>query len=150
MNTMKQLLHKLFLEDSENGFIQLFRYCFVGGVAAAANFFFLFFFTDVCGVYYLISNVLSFIIGLTVNYVLCKKFVFTTKYKNEKVEFLIYAAIGVMGLLFDTGLMYFFTDILLFYYLFSKILSTVIVFLWNFSARKILYMVIQSRGSRRI
>jgi putative flippase GtrA len=117
----------------------------VGGIAAAANFFFLFLLTDVCGVYYLISNVFSFIVGLTINYVLCKKIIFLTKFNNGKVEFLIYGFIGLVGLLFDTGLIYFFTEAMHFYYLFSKVLSTVIVLLWNFTARKFMYIIIENK-----
>jgi putative flippase GtrA len=141
---MKKIINKLFVEDTTSVLIQLLRYSFVGGIAAAANFFFLFLFTDVCGVYYLVSNVLSFIIGLTVNYTLCKKIVFVTKYGNGKVEFLLYGAIGLIGLLFDTGLMYFLTDAVHFYYMFSKVISTVIVLLWNFTARKFLYIMVDS------
>jgi putative flippase GtrA len=146
---MKQLINKLFIEDTKNGFIQLLRYSFVGGIAAAANFLFLFLFTDVCGIYYLISNVLSFLIGLTVNYVLCKKFVFLVKTSNSKVEFLIYGVIGLAGLLFDTGLMYFFTEAMLFYYMFSKVISTLIVLLWNFTARKVLYIIIENKQQKK-
>jgi putative flippase GtrA len=150
---MKKLINKLFFEETESVFAQLLRYSFVGGVAAVANFFFLFFFTDFCGMYYLVSNVLSFIIGLIVNYTLCKKFVFVSKYPNQKIEFLLYGVIGVVGLLFDTGLMYFFTEALYFYYMFSKVFSTVIVLLWNFTARKILYIMIDrntTKESRKI
>ncbi|MDR0604887.1 MAG: GtrA family protein [Bacteroidales bacterium] len=146
---MKRLINKLFIEDTKSAFIQLLRYSFVGGIAAAANFFFLFLFTDICRIYYLISNVLSFIIGLTVNYVLCKKFVFLVKTGNGKIEFLIYGVIGLVGLLFDTGLMYFFTETIHFYYMFSKVISTVIVLLWNFSARKVLYMIIEYKQQRK-
>jgi putative flippase GtrA len=50
-----------------------------------------------------------------------------------------------VGLLFDTGLMYFFTEALYFHYLFSKIISTTIVMLWNFIARKFLYIIIENK-----
>ena len=142
---MKQLINSLFVKETTNAFIQLLRYSIVGGIAAVANFFFLYFFTDVCGMYYLLSNVFSFLIGLTVNYALCKKFVFLTKFKNGKLEFLIYGFVGLVGLLFDTGLMYFFTEALNFYYLISKSGSTMIVLLWNFTARKFLYIVSENK-----
>ncbi|MDR1407731.1 MAG: GtrA family protein [Tannerella sp.] len=136
---MKQLINNLLIKNTNSAFVQFLRYSFAGGMAAAANFLFLMLFTDICGIYYLTSNVLSFIIGLTVNYVLCKKYVFTASFGNGKVEFLIYGLIGLAGLLFDTGLMYFLTDTLHLYYMFSKIISTAIVLLWNFTARKFLY-----------
>ncbi|MDR3246283.1 MAG: GtrA family protein [Prevotellaceae bacterium] len=141
---MKRLINNLFVNPSNNTFFQLFRYCFIGGFTAAVNFFFLYFFTDLCGIYYLVSNVFSFIIGLIVNYLLCKQFIFLVDFGNRLIEFLIYGFIGLVGLLFDTGLMYFFTEALCFYYLFSKIISTAIVMLWNFTARKFLYIIIEN------
>jgi putative flippase GtrA len=62
---------------------------------------------------------------------------------------LIYGVIGLVGLLFDTGLMYFFTEIIHFYYMFSKVISTLIVLLWNFSARKVLYMIIENKQQQK-
>jgi putative flippase GtrA len=76
---------------------------------------------------------------------LCKKIIFLTKFGNSKVEFLIYGFIGLVGLLFDTGLIYFFTDAMHFYYMLSKIISTAIVLLWNFTARKIMYLIIENK-----
>jgi len=60
-------------------------------------------------------------------------------------EFLSYALIGVIGLGFDTLFVWLFTDILLFYYMLSKIIATILVFIWNFTARKLMYIVINKR-----
>ncbi|MDR0866654.1 MAG: GtrA family protein [Candidatus Symbiothrix sp.] len=135
------MIRKLFIENTNNWLIQFIRYFFVGGIAAIVNFLFLFIFTDIFNLYYLLSNVLAFIFGLITNYVLSKKFVFRTDVGNKKIEFLTYGLIGVIGLIFDTGLLYFFTSITGLYYLVSKILSTVIVFIWNFTARKLIYIL---------
>ena len=136
---MKSKLKIFLINDTENGILQFFRYFFVGGIAAFANFLFLYIFTDVFQIYYMFSNILSFLIGLIVNYVLSKKFIFRIDAGDKKVEFLIYGLIGGTGLVFDTGLMYLFTDIIGFHYLISKVLSTAIVFIWNFLARKYFY-----------
>jgi hypothetical protein len=40
---MKRIVNDLFIKNTENIFIQLLRYSFVGGIAAIVNFFFLFF-----------------------------------------------------------------------------------------------------------
>ena len=135
------MIRKLFFKDTDNWLIQLFRYFFAGGTAAVVNILFLYIFTDIFHLYYLISNVLSFIFGLITNYVLSKKFIFRADVGNKGVEFMVYGLIGVVGLIFDTGLLYFFTGFLGFYYMISKIFSTIIVFLWNFAARKLLYVI---------
>ena len=137
-------INNLFRTKTDNTFIQFFRYLFVGGFAAVVNIGMLYVFTDIVKIYYVISNVLAFILGLLVNYILSKKFVFQDETSiNKSKEFIIYAIIGVIGLGIDTLLVWLFTDIIKIYYLLSKIISTGIVFIWNFGARKILYKVIK-------
>ncbi|MDR1331294.1 MAG: GtrA family protein [Tannerella sp.] len=147
---MRRLIGDLLVKDTDSAPVQLLRYALVGGVAAAVNFACLFALTDLCGMYYLVSNVLSFLAGLTVNYALCKRFVFRGGIGNGKVEFMIYGLVGVVGLLFDTGLMYFFTDALHLHYLLSKVISTAAVLLWNFTARKFMYIITDRRRRHNI
>lgn len=149
---MKELLRyiitfntkKLFKEKTDNTFIQFFRYLFVGGFAAIVNIGMLFIFTDLLHLYYIMSNVLSFVLGLIVNYLLSKKFVFQEETSiSQSKEFIIYAIIGIIGLGLDTLFVWLFTDITKIYYMISKLISTAIVFIWNFGARKILYKLIK-------
>lgn len=139
---MKKLLYKLFIEKTNDIKIQLFRYLFVGGFAAVVNIGALYIFTEVFNLYYLISNVLGFILGLITNYLLSKWLVFAKESQvNKALEFFIYALIGVVGLGFDTLFMWLFTTAGL-YYMISKVISTVLVFIWNFFARKGLYFIV--------
>ena len=139
---MKKLLYKLFIEKTNDIKIQLFRYLFVGGFAAVVNIGALYIFTEVFSLYYLISNVLGFILGLITNYLLSKWLVFAKESQvNKALEFFIYALIGVVGLGFDTLFMWLFTSAGL-YYMISKVISTVLVFIWNFFARKGLYFIV--------
>lgn len=130
----------LFKESTDNIFLQLFRYLFVGGFAFLVDFFLLYFFSDICGIYYLISAVLSFIISLIVNYVLSTKWIFNkSQLDNKLIEFNIFALIGVVGLIFTEILLYLFTDIFGLYYLLSKVITTAIVMFWNFIARRVMF-----------
>ena len=70
-------LIKIFCEPTENGLLQFFRYGFVGAWATVADWGVLFFLTEGAGVHYLISCVVAFLMGLTVNFLLSKKFVFS-------------------------------------------------------------------------
>jgi putative flippase GtrA len=80
---------------------------------------------------------MGFFAGLFVNYFLSKSFVFTGKFKfNKFSEFLCYFGISAAGLGFDSMLIWFFTEKAGLYYLASKIISTIIVFWWNFLSRK--------------
>jgi putative flippase GtrA len=139
---MKNLMIKLFLRQTDSLFIQFFRYFFVGGLAFVVDFGLLYFLTEFAGFYYLFSATISFTAGLCVNYIVSIKWVFSQNkgLKNKKIEFLIFSFIGIVGLLLNAIFIWFFTEKLLFYYMISKVLSTVIVYFWNFFARKyILY-----------
>lgn len=134
------LLHKLFIAKTNNSFLQFFRYIFVGGIAAIVNIGALFVFTDIFGIHYIISNILGFILGLITNYLLSKMFIFTNENgMNKRKEFISYAIIGIIGLGVDTLFMLICTSGLGIYYLLSKIISTIITFIWNFGARKFMY-----------
>lgn len=139
---MKKLIDKFFIEKTDSLLIQFIRYFFVGGVAAVINIGLLFVFTEICNINYVISNIIAFIFGLVVNYCLSKKLVFTNDNSINKVfEFIIYAVIGVLGLGIDTLMLWIFTDKFKIYYMLSKIISTIITFVWNFVARKLLYKI---------
>ena len=135
-----KLINKLFKDPTDDIFLQLFRYIFVGGTAFVVDFFFLYFFSDICGIYYLISAVLSFIISVLVNYVMSTRWVFNQdNIENKVLEFNLFILISTIGLGFTEILLYFFTDIVGFYYLISKIISAIIVLFWNFLARRLMF-----------
>lgn len=137
---MKSKLNVLFKEDTDNIFLQFFRYLFVGGFAFLVDFFLLYFFSEFCGIYYLISAILSFIISLIVNYVLSTFWVFNKNQIDNKVaEFGVFALIGVVGLGFTEIFLYLFTDVFGLYYMLSKIITTAIVMFWNFLARRFMF-----------
>lgn len=134
------MINKLFKDPTDDIFLQLFRYIFVGGTAFAVDFFFLYFFSDICGIYYLFSAVLSFIISVLVNYVMSTRWVFNQdNIENKVLEFNLFILISTIGLGFTEILLYFFTDIVGFYYLISKIISAIIVLFWNFLARRLMF-----------
>jgi putative flippase GtrA len=136
---MEQYIKKIFIEKSNKTLIQLFRYTFVGGIAFLVDFGLLLFFKEVVGLHYILSASLSFIAGLFVNFIISIYWVFT-EFKNisKKLEFLYVAMIGIVGLLLTDLLMWFLTSNLNIYYLVSKIAATIVVFFWNFFARKYL------------
>ena len=140
MNKGIELINKLFKDPTDDIFLQLFRYIFVGGTAFTVDFFFLYFFSDICGIYYLFSAVLSFIISVLVNYVMSTRWVFNQdNIENKVLEFNLFILISTIGLGFTEILLYFFTDIVGFYYLISKIISAIIVLFWNFLARRLMF-----------
>ncbi|MBO4379433.1 MAG: GtrA family protein [Muribaculaceae bacterium] len=135
---MKSTVNKLFVEPTNNWFIQLFRYVFVGGFAFIVDYGMLFALTEFCDLYYLLSATISFVAGLVVNYLLSTSWVFRSGavMQNKLAEFTVFALIGLVGLLLNNVLLYLFTDICGVHYMISKLITTVLVMGWNFGARK--------------
>lgn len=133
---MHKLLEKLL--KSQDTLFQLIRYGFVGGVAFVADYGSLYAFTEWLGIQYLVSAALAFIIGLTVNYILSNLIVFSThRLNNRWLEFVIFAIIGVIGLGLNELIMYCSCELIGLHYMIAKLISTALVFFWNFFARKL-------------
>ncbi len=132
-------IRSLLVEKTSNPWLQLFRYTFVAGVALVADFSVLFCCTEFLGIHYLISAAFGFLVGLTTNYLLSVLWVFTNRnIQNRKMEFLFFALIGIVGLGLNEVFLWFFTEIVGFHYLISKIIATILGYFWNFGARKFL------------
>ena len=135
--TMTRSFESLFVSKTDNTLRQLLRYTFVGGIAFLVDFSFLFLLTEYLKIHYLVSAALAFVAGLGTNYILSVSWVFASrKVGNRLVEFAAFAAIGVIGLVFNEIFIWFFTEVVRLHYLVSKCISTVAVYLWNFFARK--------------
>lgn len=149
---MKQAIYKLFFGRTDNTWVQFFRYCFVGGIATAADWgasylLFHFAFRDRFAV---TANVLSFLIGLAVNYLLSTRWIFKRVNGKSRVkEFLEFAAVGLVGMLLTVGITKLFAYLLSYrtaaYQIIGKMVSTAAAFLWNFFARKYLVFSVRMR-----
>ncbi|MBT9151516.1 MAG: hypothetical protein DDT40_01712 [candidate division WS2 bacterium] len=130
-------LDKLLKDGTDNTSIQLFRYVFVGGVAFLVDFGSLYLLTEFFGIYYLTSAAIAFLLGLITNYILSISWVFNKRTLNNiKIEFGVFTIIGIVGLALNVVFIWVFTEKLQLYYLYSKIISAVIILFWNFFARK--------------
>jgi putative flippase GtrA len=116
---------------------QLFRYTIVGGVAFVVDFGALVLLTSVFQIHYLYSAAVAFLLGLSTNYSLSVTWVFSQRsVASRYAEFVIFAWTGIVGLGLNELFMWVFTDMGNQHYTVSKILSTFLVFCWNFLSRK--------------
>ena len=135
--TVKLCFRGLFIEPTSNIVIQVFRSIFVGGIAFITDAGTLWLIT-LTGLYYLVSSIFGFIVGVMVNYYLSIKFVFKEKAPVGKLgEIVVYIIVSLFGLGLTVALMWFFTEIIGLFFMISKIIATLIAFIWNFSIRKI-------------
>jgi len=129
----------LLKDKSNNTFVQLFRYTIVGVISFIFDFSTLFILTEYLNLHYLFSAAIAFLIGLTTNYLLSISWVFVKRSISSKyAEFFLFFAVGLIGLALNEVFIWSFTEIIGIYYLHSKIFSTILVYLWNFSLRKLL------------
>lgn len=134
-----ELFIRIFREKTDNTLFQLIRYTFVGGFAFIVDFGTLFLLTEYLNLHYLVSAAIAFILGLVTNYFLSIGWVFTRHSVSDKrIEFIVFTLIGLAGLGLNELFLWLFTDLAGMYYLISKILTAVLVYLWNFFVRKLI------------
>lgn len=116
------------------------RYLVAGGLGFVVDYLILFLLFACLGAHYLFSSGVAFTAGLIFVYVSSNKWVFPNRQWKEKqwLEFSIFTIIGLVGLCLTILLMWLFVDKGGWHPLFSKLLTTGIVLMWNFSARKVL------------
>lgn len=120
-------------------FKQIIKFGIVGTVAFVIDYLLLYVFVEYLGIYYLISSALSFTISVIFNYACSMKFVFVSRDDiSKESEFVVFIILSIIGLIINQTMMWIMVDKLRIYYMFSKILVTLIVMIWNFISRKIL------------
>jgi putative flippase GtrA len=128
-------------------FHEFFRYLLVGGTAFIIDLLILYLsktllFSHLGHTGILLATALGFTAGLVFNYIFSLLYVFKQIDENAKRRkihsFVLFAIIGIMGLLITELCMY--TGVYLFgqkWYLIVKIIAAGIVLLWNYFGRKI-------------
>ncbi len=135
---MRQKIKNLCFDKTDSTALQIIRYLFVGGFAFVTDYAILFLLKEYCAIHYLLAAALAFCAGVAVNFILTKLLVFQVVLKNKLRERTLFALICLAGLLYTEAIMYALTDLLGVHYLLSKIAATVIVFFWNFFAKKLI------------
>lgn len=127
----------LFQGDTERTEIQLLRYTVVGGLAYFVDFGTLILLKEYAGFHYLVAAACAFLLGLVTNYCLSVLWVFPKRRLGSRwLEFGIFGLIGLVGLALTEVIMWGLTDRVQVQYQLSKIAAAVVVYLWNFFARK--------------
>lgn len=122
---------------SQDNKVQIFRFIIIGCSTAFIDFMTLFILTDFFYVNYLISAAIGFMIGSSINYILSIKLIFLRgKFSSYTLEFSVFMAFTLLGLLFNQLIMYLCTEILFWIYFYSKVVAIIVVTLFNFLTKK--------------
>ncbi len=92
--------------------------------------------------WYVAAASASFLVGLVFGYVLSVTFVFKyRRLRDPRIEFVSFAAIGVIGVAINAAAMAFGVRIMGMHYLIAKCGAAGFTFIWNFLARRQLLFV---------
>ena len=134
---MGKTLSKLFVDNANSTLLQFFRNALVGSFAFVLELGLMYLLTECAHVYYLWSSVFSSLCAGGVNYLLSTIWVFNqSKVKNKPLEFILFTAIGALGLLLNVFFLWVLTDCIGLYYMFSKVIAMILVFTLIFFIRK--------------
>lgn len=126
-----------FINKTHNIKTQAFRYLVVGGFAFIVDFTIFSVLTEIFSVHYLTANVFSFLSGLMSNYFMSIRWVFATRNINNKYwELLLFSLVGIAGLIINQFILWFCISYFSIYVLLSKVIAAIVVFFWNFFARR--------------
>ena len=133
------------VDYTNNEFIKVILYLFVGGTAALVEWglFFLFFYYLLAGLglsvdtLTMVATALAFGLSTLYHYFLGNILVFDSgsKYDKSKELSLVFL-VSIMGLVFNLVLMYIFVGLLAWQPMLAKVLTSCIVVVWNYLSRK--------------
>ena len=110
-------------------------YLIISAVSTLVDFSILYLLTSLAGIHYLFSALAGYSMGSVLNYSLNKKYNFRDKQK-VRMQFPIYMSIALIGLIFTQILLAFFVEIFDLWYIYAKLLASLIVLIWNFWGHK--------------
>ena len=133
------------VDYTNNEFIKVILYLFVGGTAALVEWglFYLFFYYLLAGLglsvdtLTMVATALAFGLSTLYHYFLGNILVFDSGSKyNKSKELSLVFLVSIMGLVFNLVLMYIFVGLLAWQPMFAKVLTSCIVVVWNYLSRK--------------
>lgn len=136
---MKSKLKFFFIDRTDDTKIQLFRSIQSSQFSYLVDLGFYMFMVEILFFPYLLSRLISYMIGTTVSYLLSVHWIFPTRtVENRWMEYGSFAGIGLLGAGANLLLMALFMEKLGFYHLYANIIAGLIVFILSFTLRKIL------------
>lgn len=112
------------------------RYFIVGTFVTGLDLLTLFFLYEIIQFPLLLSTTLAFLVAMTTSFFLNKIWTFKNGSRNFRKLYIKFFLVSCVGLFLTNFLMWFLTLVIGIWYLFSKVLVSGVVLLWNFLANK--------------
>jgi len=116
---------------------KIVKYSFWWWIAAVIDLFFLWFFTEIIWIYYIISAIFSFIISFFIWFLYQKYITFECKKKKYLTQWFLFLIFQLFWLLINLFLLWLLSDKFWFNYLYVAIVNKIIIFAWNFTMNHI-------------
>jgi putative flippase GtrA len=114
---------------------QFIKFFGVGSVSAVGHFGVLILLVQAFGVAAVPASAAGALIGAWINYVLNYRYTFRSDKKHSEALFK-FAVVALLGLLLNTLFMWLGVEVLSLHYLLSQVVTTGLVFIWNFVANR--------------
>ncbi len=111
---------------------RFFRYTMIGTGTFGLDLVFLFIFIDYLMIHPVVSAGVAFLIAVTVNYIVSRRYVFSKTKRDVGTGYVNFLIIVGVGLAVVTGGMYILVSLFGFNYLISRILIAAITGMWNY------------------
>lgn len=115
---------------------ELLSYVIFGVLTTIINFVVYLFFTRICGVNYIVSNIIAWFLSVLFAYITNRIWVFESSNSNIIKEGVVFFGGRLFSGILDTGLMILFIDILTIGDLISKVIVQVVVIIFNYAYSK--------------
>lgn len=117
---------------TKKGIIRALKYFSVGASTFLFDLLLLFIFVDYFGMGEVGAAGIAFLIAVTINYFISRKFVFAETERKAMSGYMIFIGFAGLGFVAVTSLMYLCVEVLEYNYLVSRIIIAAFVGIWNY------------------
>jgi putative flippase GtrA len=110
---------------------QIMRFTLVGGVGTSAHYVVLVLLVSGFGVHPVLGSTTGFFVGMFTNYVLNRRFTFSSKRSHHEALWR-FGAVALVGIGINTVIMVLLTESMKLHYLLAQLIATALTLSWNF------------------
>ena len=122
-----------FIAGKISKYKKLIKFLIAGSTAAGTTFFFVYFFTDIVGLWYLASSVIAFFFGVVVSFTLQKFWTFKGEQeKQTHHQLILFISLGICGMVINALGMYLLVDKVHLWYMLAQFITAAGIAIINF------------------
>lgn len=117
------------------------KFFIIGGFSGFLDLILLYIFTEFMGIWYFYSGIFSFLFVSIIGYLLNKKITFKNTDNNLTVQYIKYTFGILIGMAINNLFLFIFTNIFGVWYILSRVFSSLIALIWNYSfSKKVIFL----------